>query len=316
MAGAQTASISPSISVVVLAWPPGQARSRNVFTLLPSLPKELMGSRTEVIVLCNGRDEELSRRLRETNADVVIESSVNLGVASGWNRAAESAKGDVIVFANEDAVLGPRALADLVEPFAEPSVGLTGSEGELWSPNLMRPLSQITFLGNRHRAAAVLVPPGLLLAVRRSAWQRFGGVNESLSPAFYEEVDLAMRVREAGLRVVCLSNLDIDHRHGVSARSRRQKIEWLDTSASIGAIHRRNHRKMLRRWSRSSWRSTWLGHLLVYWTGIAGWRLRYLSAGLAERLLRRGTKSSIKKSVPDKTANGRSVLKAPTPGPL
>jgi GT2 family glycosyltransferase len=76
------------------------------------------------------------------------------------------------------------------------------------------------------------VPAGYLLAVRRSTWRRIGGVDAALSPAFYEEVDLAFRVSKVRLQVVSVGNLDAVHDCGVSAASRRRKIDWAGGSAT------------------------------------------------------------------------------------
>src|SRR5207237_7905602 len=94
----------PSVSLVILAWPPYQAKPMNVFTLLGSLSASKLAD-LEVVVVCNGNDPVLESKLRsDPRIDVLVTPGVNLGVAAGWKAAADVASGNVLIIANEDVV--------------------------------------------------------------------------------------------------------------------------------------------------------------------------------------------------------------------
>ena len=52
---------------------------------------------------------------------------------------------------------------------------------------------------------------GAFLMTHRAAWDRLGGFDERYAPAYYEEVDYCMRLREMGLRVVYEPKAAVDH---------------------------------------------------------------------------------------------------------
>ena len=43
---------------------------------------------------------------------------------------------------------------------------------------------------------------GAAIALRKATWDALGGFDDRYAPAYYEDTDLAFRVREAGLRTV------------------------------------------------------------------------------------------------------------------
>ena len=274
----------PSLSLVILAWPPSQRRSENVFTLLASLPAGLDWSDLEVVVVCNGNDPALASRLRaHERVDELLAPGVNLGVASGWNLGAASASGKVLCFVNEDVILGPSTLARTIEASSRHSVGLVGNEGGLWDMHRCAPLSARRARGAA-RDQAIYVPSGYYLAMRSELWKSVGGFDDKLSPAFYEEFDMAMRVANAGYSCGVIGDHDIYHVHGISKARRRTKIEWLGQAVSVGAVNRRNHKHVLAKWSPDRWRS----HLLVFpllrlWS-IARWRTGRGVSAVVERL--------------------------------
>ncbi|HXU44330.1 MAG TPA: glycosyltransferase, partial [Thermoanaerobaculia bacterium] len=142
----------------------------------------------------------------------------NLGFAGGANAGAAAATGEVLLFLNPDAHPEPGALDRLLEGFAAwPDaaglaprlVGGNGLPQHRWQ---LRPLpSPGTLLlqtllipagkGPRREppeGALVAQPAAAALALRRSVFERIGGFDERFHPAWFEDVDLAKRLQEAG----------------------------------------------------------------------------------------------------------------------
>ena len=267
---AKGAAESPVCSIVVLAWPPNQARTNNVFSFLKSVPKHVLGSAVEVVVVVNGHDPDLSSRLKvATNVDVLLDPCENLGVATGWNLGARYARGEILVIANEDALLGPNTLARLIVGASNPTNGFVGVKGEWWTTRTMRS----TRCKSRRKGSAgqdrlILIPFGFLFAVRKTLWDEIGGVDDALSPAFFEEADLAFRAALRGLKTAVVDDPEVRHESGVSVWNANRIIEWSGGTVSVTRLHRRNHRHMIEVWS--SWK--WLGHPVVHCLAYAAYR--------------------------------------------
>ncbi len=143
----------------------------------------------------------------------------NLGFAGGANAGIAAAGAPILLILNPDAIPEEGALDRLVEGFAAfPDAAglaprLTGPDGEPqhgWQlrriPSVGRLLLHTLPLGGgpdvREEPAAgsaVEQPAAAALALRREAVQAVGGFDESFHPAWFEDVDLARRLRDKGL---------------------------------------------------------------------------------------------------------------------
>jgi GT2 family glycosyltransferase len=273
------ASVPKSLSLIILAWPPGQGRERNVLTLLEDLevagPEEI-----EVVVVQNGADEPLGRSLRASRrVDRLIALPENIGVAPGWNLGASHAQGEVLMFLNEDLELTTgweKPAIDLLE--RRPDVGLVG----MGDPGYWR-LRFVTF---RHRPPGDLIcVSGSSFAIRSSAWRSIGGVDPGLAPAYYEELDLAARLESAGVGVAVAPSPEIAHRHGVSATPHTE-IKWTGGVITGKDAARRNHRLMVERWGRHPWLARRPLHGILYQGILLSVRARSALGEMRARLLR------------------------------
>ncbi len=270
----------PEVSAVVLAWPPGQKRDRNVFHLLDQLALAGGVPDIEVLVLCNGWDEALCAGLRShARVDVLLTAPVNVGVARGWNIAAGLARGRTLCFLNEDVVLTKGTLTSLTEAACAAGVGLAGTRGQHWRTETMHPVRD----GRPVPPTAVFAVSGEAFAVPRGVWHSVGGVDEALSPAMYEEVDLALKMSRAGKTAVVVPNAGIVHRAGASGYPLWRRIRWVGGSTSVAAIHWRNRKHLLRAWqSGSTWARPSM-YVLLYGAWTIRWTLRFLGGGVAAR---------------------------------
>lgn len=151
-----------------------------------------------------------------------IAPGCNLGFAGGVNRGVQESRGDLLLLLNPDARPEPGALEALVEGFAaHPEAAglaprLEGPGGDAqyrWQlkplPGAARLVLEALFLPatsgpGREPPAAMPVeqPAAAALALRRRVFDAVGGMDPGFFPAWYEDVDLARRLRAAGDRLL------------------------------------------------------------------------------------------------------------------
>ncbi|HEV2608220.1 MAG TPA: glycosyltransferase, partial [Xanthomonadaceae bacterium] len=81
---------------------------------------------------------------------------------------------------------------------------------------------------------------GAAIAVPRALFERLGGFDAYYAPAYYEDTDLAMKVRAEGLRVLYQPASTVVHFEGITAGT--------DTGSGIKAYQVANQRKFRDRW--------------------------------------------------------------------
>lgn len=173
------------------------------------------GHDVKVVVVDNKSSDGSPQFIREHFPAVrLAENRENRGFAAACNQGAQVANGDVLIFLNQDTVVFPGWLAELVAPLAlQDDVGLTTSRLRLMSdPDRLHLCGQdvhftgLVFGRGYGQPAASQPTPcdvdavsGASFAIRRELWQRLGGFDEALY-MYYEETDLSWRVRWAGYR--------------------------------------------------------------------------------------------------------------------
>lgn len=155
----------------------------------------------------------------------ILRPARNLGFAGGVNAGVAATRAPLVLLLNPDAVPEPGALASLLEGFAaHPEAAglaprLTGHAGQPqfgWQlrrlPTAWDCLRQtLPWPGNAETAGAGAEPPAgspveqpaaAALALRRAALAAAGGLDERFHPAWFEDVDLARRLRQTGARLL------------------------------------------------------------------------------------------------------------------
>jgi N-acetylglucosaminyl-diphospho-decaprenol L-rhamnosyltransferase len=169
--------------------------------------------RFELLVVDNGSSAPLPDGLQ------VLRPGRNLGFAGGANAGVAAAKGGIVLILNPDAVPEEGALDHLLEGFerwpdaAGLAPRLTGPDGEPQSAWQLRrlpsPLALVlqAFPGvggtsgdaEPPEGAPVEQPAAAALALRREVLKDIGGFDATFHPAWFEDVDLARRLRDRGL---------------------------------------------------------------------------------------------------------------------
>jgi len=188
----------------------------------------------EVIVVDNASTDGTQAWLRQTAARAllpltVVENAHNAGFAAGNNEAARRARGDVLVFLNNDCVVVDGWLEALVAHLdRDRSLGLlgpvtnSGGNGEAQLGTRYADLDGMrAFAAEYTRAHAGVVDdvPMLALfcaAMTRERFAAAGGLDERYGRGLFEDDDLALAVRRRGWRVALARDVFVHHYGGAS----------------------------------------------------------------------------------------------------
>lgn len=171
----------------------------------------------EVIVVANSLAEQTAGRLAASvHGATVLTTRVNRGFAGACNLGAERAGGKYLMFLNDDTAPTPGWLDRLVETAEETGAGAVGSrmlnaDGTLqeagsvvWSNGATSSVGR-GLDGDgpdyRHRRKVDYCSASSLL-VRRKTFEAVGGMDERYFPAYYEDVDLCLRIKERGADIL------------------------------------------------------------------------------------------------------------------
>ncbi len=192
---------------------------------------------------------EVALRLSEENAGYGI--AANLALADG--------AGELICVSNADVIPQPGALAELaITVLADPQGGMAGpvfgGDTDRYHADLPGAVTMLgrIFVGSFRTGAAPSPPPGAVAEVgqpsgacfvmRRDVWESLGGFDEGFF-LWYEDVDLAKRLRDAGYRNLVVGSAWIDHLGAESFeqidRGQLQAIRLPSVERYIGKHHRR-----------------------------------------------------------------------------
>lgn len=182
---------------------------------LASLAHTRVRECAEVIVVDNGSTDGTQGHIKHEFAWVkIIRNEQNLGFAAACNQAAIEARGQYLVFLNNDTVAQPGWLEALVETAKAPDVGAVGAL--LLYPDGRVQHAGITLINgipdhvyryakpdapevNEYREVDMVT--GACLLIHRDLFYQLAGFDEIYENGV-EDVDLCLRVRAAGLKVV------------------------------------------------------------------------------------------------------------------
>jgi GT2 family glycosyltransferase len=224
-------SVRPLLSIVVLSFNNGALTAeclRHIWAHTGGVPYE-------VVVVDNGSHPSEIAPLRPLQDQFrALFLSVNRFFGEGNNIGAEAARGDIIIFLNNDVLVSEDWLAPLLTALARPDVGAVGAR-------LMFADGRIQETGASLRAdgSSVQFEKGMeakdvpvdgevdvdycsaaCLAISADLFRRLGGFDLCWEPAYYEDVDLCFKVRALGLRVVCARDSRVVHlEHATTART-------------------------------------------------------------------------------------------------
>ena len=218
---------APAVSVLIVAWQSG----RHLARCLEALDRQTWRD-FEVVLLDNASTDGAVGALVPRPWLRIERSAENLGFAAGNNRAAALARGRYLVTLNPDAFAEPGWLAALVAAAGRhPEAGSVGSvqlldadpglfdgvgdplhaTGAAWRGGRLKPARPVAESATFGVCAAAAL-------YRRDAFDAAGGFCERFF-CFYEDVDLAVRLRLAGWSAVVTPDAVVRHVGSASAPS-------------------------------------------------------------------------------------------------
>ena len=185
----------------------------------------------------------------------VVRNEKNLGFLLNCNNAAKEAKGEYILFLNNDTNVQKNWLSSLLETIEnDTTIGMVGSKlvypdgrlqeagGIIWNDasgwNYGR-------LDNPEKPEYNYVKEadyisGAAIMIRTNLWKEIGGFDKRYVPAYYEDADLAFEVRKHGYKVILQPRSVVVHFEGIS--------NGTDTSSGLKQYQIVNKDKFYDKW--------------------------------------------------------------------
>jgi GT2 family glycosyltransferase len=268
---------SADVSVVIVSFNTCDLLARCLRTLM----QELNGIQAEVFVVDNASSDGSPDMVEAQFPSVrLIRSAVNRGFGAANNIALRQATGRYAILLNSDAFPQPNAFRRAIEHMdADTDVALGGARligqdgswqpsGRLF-PSLLNDFLTLSGLSARfpyssffgradrtwadiQRSAEVDWVPGAFSIIRRSVLDQVGLFDEAFF-FYYEEVDLCVRLKQAGYRVWYYADVVVVHLGGESSKkvtsqqlseSGVQLAAWRMRSAFI--YYRKHHGPLAR----------------------------------------------------------------------
>jgi GT2 family glycosyltransferase/glycosyltransferase involved in cell wall biosynthesis len=218
---------SPTASIII----PVHNQIDQTLNCLLSLASSQDQTDYEVIIMDDASTDKTPEFLRNIKGIRYIRNTTNIGFLRSCNEAAQKAKGEYLVFLNNDTRVHRHWLDNLLATFSlAPNTGLVGSKlifpngklqeagGIIWADGSARNYGRNddphNYKYNYVREADYVSGASIMLP--RVLWERLGGFDKQYQPAYYEDVDLAFKVRRAGYKVVYQPFSQLTHYEGAS----------------------------------------------------------------------------------------------------
>lgn len=228
----------PAVSIVVVSY----RRHEELLLCLADLAAQRTSALFEVVLILQAYPEGVAERIeREFGASLrlrVFGFAQGLGVHGARNAALDRVTAPIVVFFDDDVRVGPEWIDTLLPFYADASVGGVGGYVEhpgctRLSARLLRPLLGMssrryridwggfhTLPFSSHPAADQRADwlSGCNMSFRLAALEQAGRFDESYGNYGYDDVDMGVRVRAAGWKLVSSRRLAV--RHNPSAINR------------------------------------------------------------------------------------------------
>lgn len=218
----------PKISIIIVSFD----NLNYTRMCLDSIIKNTGYPNYEMIVVDNASQKDAVEYLkafaaRHTNVRLQLNKK-NLGFAKANNQGFQKSSGDYVVFLNNDTIVTPGWLFRLLHYLQRnPKVGMVGpvtndigneakidvNYTSLDDINAFSAYRAKDFSGESFKIDVLAL---YCCMTSRALFENVDGLDERYEIAFFEDDDLAMKVREKGLDLLCAEDVFIHHFHGAS----------------------------------------------------------------------------------------------------
>lgn len=241
----------PRVSIII----PVHGQIEYTIRCLKSLRDHSTTASFEVIVVNDASPDNTHEILSRMAGITLMDQKENRGFIRSCNTASDKARGEFLVFLNNDTQVLPHWLDELIRTFKDqPEAGLVGSQliypsGKLqeagaiiWSDgrgqnvgrNADRARPEFNYLREVDYCS------GASLMISRTLFEDVGRFDERYAPAYYEDVDLAFAVRAVGKKVFYQPLSQVIHFEGISSGT--------DESRGVKSFQEVNRQKFSEKW--------------------------------------------------------------------
>lgn len=205
-----------------------------------SAARQAVSGNDEIILVDNGSRDGSVELTRSRFPEVkIIENGCNNGYARACNQGLAQARGEFLVFLNNDVFMPAEALDRFAEDFAlHPRAALIGGQliGQDGRPQRSAGMaphfwSELGLVRLRHPDVSGLATPievetlvGACMALRRAAIADAGPLDEDFF-FYYEETEWCVRLRRHGWQILVDPRLRITHLKGANTRAVRREAQ-------------------------------------------------------------------------------------------
>ena len=251
-------SNDPLVSVII----PVYGKSDYTLNCLASIAASPPKVPFEIIVVDDDSPDRSAELLAKIPGIRLIKNDENKGFIRSCNSAAAESKGEYLYFLNNDTTVTSGWMDELVRTFREfPGTGLAGSKliypdgrlqeagGIIWQDGSAWNFGRLEDpeLPAYNYAREVDYCSGASIMVPRALFEELGGFDEHYLPAYCEDSDLALKIRDKGYRVIYQPLSTVVHYEGVTSGT--------DTHSGPKAYQIENTKKLF-----SRWRDRLIGH--------------------------------------------------------
>jgi GT2 family glycosyltransferase/glycosyltransferase involved in cell wall biosynthesis len=243
----------PQVSLIVLNYNKPQL----TLECVQSIWQHTEGYRYEVVLVDNGSADASVAQLAPLGvAAHLVRVGINRFFGEGNNIGFEASRGRYVVFLNNDVTVTPGWLAPLIDRLeTDATMGATGPMMVYPDGRLQEAGAQVHADGSSEQfgkggnpddpAHAQQRDVGYVsaaaVALRRETFAQVLGFDLCYEPAYYEDADLCMKIRQLGLRIVYCPDSRIVHHENATSRDFAKQL-------AIEPVIRRNRAQFVARW--------------------------------------------------------------------
>jgi GT2 family glycosyltransferase/glycosyltransferase involved in cell wall biosynthesis len=216
----------PMVSVVIPVFNNWALTRQCLGSLCAASPTAML----EVIVVDDASTDETHDALQAIEGIRALRNAQNRGFTLSANAGARVARGEYVLFLNNDTVMLNRCVPNLLEALEDPGVAAVGAKLVYPNGRLQEAGSLIWRDGsgwNIGKRAGPLRPEynfrrevdycsAAALMVRKRFLDEVGYFDERFAPAYYEDTDLGFEIRARGCRIVVEPSAVVVHLEGMT----------------------------------------------------------------------------------------------------